>query len=227
MCTPLPWTGSTRNAATSPRASSRAERVEVAEGDGLAARQQRPGALAVLGVAVHRQRSHRQAVEAALAEQHARPAGGHARELERRLDRLRPRVREHGGVDPLRHPREQILGEQAGGERDAQLREVGRPRRERLRERVAYVRVVAAEREHAVAAEQVEVTIAARVDQLGALGRHPAAVEVERAQHPAELRVEVPVVQRELLPAPLVEQAGEVRARRREGRFAAGHVGPI
>jgi hypothetical protein len=200
------------------------QRVEVAEGHGLATRQQRPGALAVLGVAVDRQRSQRQAVEAALAEQHALPAGGHARELQRRLDRLRPGVREHGGVDPLRHPREQFLGEQAGGERDAQLREVGRPRRERLRECVAYARIVTAEREHPVAAEQVEVTIAARVDQLGALGGHPTAVEVERAQHPPELRVEVPVVQRELLPAPLVEQAGEIRGGRRGGRFAAGHL---
>ena len=51
-------------------------------------------------------------------------------------------------------------------------------------------RVVAADVVHAEAAEHVEVTAAVVVEEVRAFGPHPGAVEVDRAQHADELRVD-------------------------------------
>src|SRR6185437_14967888 len=61
------------------------------------------------------------------------------------------------------------------------------------------LRVVAADREHAVAAEQVEVALAALVDQVCALAPAPGLLEAERTQDSPHLRVQVTVVERHLL----------------------------
>jgi hypothetical protein len=55
--------------------------------------------------------------------------------------------------------------------------------------------VVAAEREHAKAAQQVEVAVAGGVEKIGALGAHVVSGAAEHAQDPHELRIEVILVQ--------------------------------
>jgi hypothetical protein len=170
--------------------------------------------------------------------QDPRPPGGAARELDRRLDRLRPGAREHRVAEVLRRAREQLLGQDARQQRDPELREVRRVRCQRRFDLRPHARVVAPDREDAVAGEHVEVAIAAGVDQVRALGAAPAAVEPQRAQDPPELRVQMAVVERQLLArarlqqrrdvdarhAPIIEQRCRVRPRRasrcRSGRPA-------
>ena len=93
----------------------------------------------------------------------------------------------------------QRLAQDAGQQGRAQAGQVGGPRREDLLQRLAHARVVAAQREDAEAGEQVEVALAALVDEMGALAGPPAAIESDGPQHPDELAVEVAIPQRQLL----------------------------
>ncbi len=142
------------------------ERVQIAEADRIAARQQRPEALAELDAAVERQRAEREPVEGVLGVQDARTAGGGARDLDRRLDRLGAGVRGDHRGDAVGSAREQLLGEHAAEQRHAQLREVARARRHHLLDRRDRLRMVAPDREHPVAPEQVEVALPVGVDQV-------------------------------------------------------------
>ena len=80
------------------------------------------------------------------------------------------------------------------------------PRGEHVLHPRDHVRVVAAEREHAVAGDQVEVAVAVGIDQVGAIAADPRPVEPERPQDPPHLRVEVAVVERQLLADALRKQ---------------------
>ena len=87
---------------------------------------------------------------------------------------------------------EQRLGEQAGQRGDAELHGAGRLELERLDQRGADARVVAADVVHPEAAEQVEVAVAVGVEEVRAVGARPGAVEADRAEHAHELRVDRP-----------------------------------
>ncbi len=210
----MPWIGSTTNAATSPRSSSRASALEVAERDRVAAGQQRAEALAEDRLAVERQRAERQAVEGVLGVEDPRAPGRRARDLDRRLDRLRAAVRRHHRADARRRAREQLLGEHAAEQRHAELRQVAGPRGHRLLHGRDRLGVVAPDREHAIAAEQVEVALAALVDQVRALAAAPRLVEAERPQDPAHLRVQEAVVQLHLLAGAAGDDLSDGRRRR-------------
>ena len=112
--------------------------------------------------------------------------------------------------------REQLLGEHTAEQRHPELGQVCRVRIHRVAHGRDRLGMVASDREHAVAAEQIEVAIALGVDQMGALPRDPALVEPERAHDPPELRIEIGVVERHLLAG----AAGEDLADRRD----AGHT---
>ena len=152
-----------------------------------------------------------------LGVQHPRASGGGAGDLDRRLDRLGAGVgRNHRG-DAVGRKREQLLGEHAAEQRHAQLRQVAGSRRHHLLDRGDRLRVVAPDREHAVAAEQVEVALAVGVDQMRALPSAPHLVEAQRAQDPPHLRVQIAVVERHLLAAASIEDLLHA------GRGLAGH----
>ena len=104
-------------AATSPRASSRAQRIEIAERTRVAAGQQRPEALAELLVAVQRERAEREAVEGVAGVEDPRAAGRRASELDRALDGLGAGVGRHHRRDPRRRAGDQLLGERTGKQR--------------------------------------------------------------------------------------------------------------
>ncbi len=104
--------------------------------------------------------------------------------------------------DARRRAREQLLGEHAAQQRHAELRQVAGARLHHLSHRGDRRGVVAPDREHAVAAEQVEVALAVGVDQVRALAAGPHAVEAERPQDAPHLGVQVAVVERHLLAAP-------------------------
>ena len=152
------------------------------------------------------------------------PAGGRSRELDRRLDGLGAGAREEGGAEIRRRALQQLLGEHAGEQREAELGHVRGLGGERLLELPSHCGVVAAEGEDAVAGEQVEVALAGLVDQVGPLSPDPGPVEADRAQDPNELRIHVALVQRGLLAAPASEDLADVEARHPVGRLSEGGV---
>ena len=129
-------------------------------------------------------------MEAALRGEHARALRRGAAELERRLDRLGTGAREEHALEARRRSLEQCLGEQAGEGGDAELHGAGCLELERLDERGADARVVAADVVHPKAAEHVEKPVALLVVEVGAFGARPRAVEADRAQDADELRVD-------------------------------------
>ena len=166
------------------------ERLEVVERHAREAGEQRLEAVAELGAAARGQRAERQAVEAVLGRDDARPLRRGAAELDRRLDRLGAGVREEDAVDRGGQPLDERLREPRGDRRDAELHRVRRLRLQVLDQRRLDARVVAADREHAEAAEQVEVLGAVRVGEVRAVRARPALVEADRPQHADELRVD-------------------------------------
>ena len=68
-----------------------------------------------------------------------------------------------------------------------------------------------ADREDAVAGDEIEVAVAVGIDQVRALAAHPGPVEPERPQDAAHLHVEVAVVQRHLLAGAAGEQLTNLR----------------
>ena len=110
-------------------------------------------------------------------------------ELDRRLDRLGAARREERLPDRRRRAADELLGEQRRDRRDPHLRRVRRLALHRLDEPVAHARVRAADVEHPEPAEPVEVALAVRVVEIGALGARPVAVEPDRPQHADHLRV--------------------------------------
>ena len=131
-----------------------------------------------------------------------------AAELERRLDRLGAAVREEHALEPRRGAAQELLGEQRRQRRGAELHRAGQVELERLDERRAHARVVAADVEHPEAAEQVEEAVAGVVPEVGALGARPGAVEADRLQHARELRVDRARPQLEALAAALRNELG-------------------
>ena len=198
------------------------QRIEIAEGDTIAAWQERSEAVAELLVAVQRERAEGQAVEGVACVEDARAPGRRARQLDRGLDRLRAGVGRNHRHDPLGRPRDQLLREQARKHADAELRQVGAVGVEQLVQRGDHVGVVAPDREGAVARQQVEVAVAPRVDQVRALAARPGAVEAERAHDPPELGVQVAVVELHRIAGAGGERLGDPAGERRAG-WVGGH----
>ena len=95
-------------------------------------------------------------------------------------------------------------------QRHAELRQVAGARGQHLLHRGDRLGVVAPDREHAVAAEQVQVALAGGVDQVRPLAADPGPVEAERPQDPPHLRVQIAVVERHLLAGALGEHLAMV-----------------
>ena len=185
------------------------ERLEVADRHLREAGQQRAEPVAELGRGRRGERAEREPVEAVLRREHARAAGRGAAELDRGLDRLRAGAREDHLAERGGRTAQELLGQQRRERVDAELHRARALKLERLDQRLADARVVAAHVEHPEAAEHVEVAVAVRVPEVGALGARPAAVEADRAQQPDELRVDRLRVEVERLGAAFLHQLGE------------------
>ena len=213
----MPWTGSTRKSATSSRASSRSSASRSLNGT-----RAKPGSSGS-------KRSRNSAQPLADSEPSVRPwkpcsaettrgrAGRGAAELDRRLDRLGAGVREEDAVDRGGQPLDERLREPRGDRRDPELDRVRRLRLQVLDQRRLDARVVAPDREHAEAAEQVEVLDAVRVGEVRAARAGPALVEPDRPQHAHELRVDRarPRLERVVPVAGAVRPGAQAVARRR------------
>ena len=116
--------GSTTKAATSPPASSRTQRVDVAEGD-LGRRQERAETVAELGAAVEGEGAGGEPVEGVVGVDDPGPTGGVPGELDGRLDGLGPRVGEEHPLDAVMAAGHQRLGQEAGQQGAVHLDQVG------------------------------------------------------------------------------------------------------
>ena len=183
--------GSTTTAATSPLRSSRSSACEVAGGHLVEPRHELAEALAELLAAVDRQGAQHEAVKGVLEVEHARTPGGRARELEGGVHGVGAGVGEEDGVESGRHPRDELLGEEAGEQRDVHLDEARPLQLEGFLERAPHRGVVAAEIEDTVAGEEVEVALAVGVPEVRALALHPDLVEADDAQDAGQLGAEV------------------------------------
>ncbi len=182
------------------------ERVQIAPRHGVATGHERPEPVAEDGVPVERQRAERQPVKGVLGIQHARARSRGPGDLDRRLDRLGAGVRRHHRPDRVGRAPEQLLGQHPAQQRHAELRQVAGARGHDLLDRGDRRGVVAPDREHAIAAEQVQIALTGGVDQMRALAPRPRSVEPERAQDPAHLRVQVAIVERHLLTRARLDQ---------------------
>src|SRR5690606_3092715 len=164
------------------------QRLQIVERDRAAFRQKGAEALAEDAVAIQRQRSIGQAVEAMLAVEYAGAAGRGARELDRRFHRFRAGV----AAEQIVHAgkaRQQALGEEPGENGDVQLDEVRQPGVENIVERLDDRRMVASESEHAEAAEQVQIAMADLVVHVLPLGPHVYQVVAHRSRNTNPLRL--------------------------------------
>ena len=148
-------------------------------------------------------------MKAALCREHARALRRRTAELQRCLHGLGAGACEEHPLEPRGRSLEQGFGEQAGKSGDAELHGAGRLQLERLDERGADARVVAADVVHPEAAQHVEEPVAVLVEEIGAVRAGPRAVESDRLQHAHELRVDRARPARVLV-AGACEQASEV-----------------
>ena len=207
--TPLPWIGSTTNAATSPARQRRLERGEIVERHAHAVRQQRLEAAPEGLVAVQRERAIGQAMERVAAIGDAAAAGrARAGELDRRLDRLRAGIGEEhlvrcGTSASSRSAR----ARQASNVHLHEVRQIGI---EHAFQRGTNRRMIAAEREHTESAQQVEIAVIVPVVEVLAASLAKADVIADRPQDADHLLVETPGMQAKALGFVGFEQCRDV-----------------
>ena len=144
-------------------------------------------------------------MEGVVEMEHPRAARGRAGELDGGLDGLGSAVGGDHRRDAAGRALQKLLRQDAGQQRDAELREVGRAGLHHGLDRRDHVGMVSSHGEGAVAGEQVEIALAAVVDQVSALAGDPVSVVPQRPHDPPQLRVEVAVVERHLLARPPIE----------------------
>ena len=125
-----------------------------------------------------------------LAMDDAGTAGGGAGELDCRFHRLGAGIGEKHLVE-IRRKADEALRQQSGKRRHVELHETRQFRVEHALERVAQRRVIAPDREHAVAAQQVEIFRALAVEQILPGAAAEADIIAQRFQHAHHLLVEM------------------------------------
>ncbi len=137
--------------------------------------------------------------------------GGVPGELQGRLHRLGAAVAEEDPVQ-VRAVREQLLGQQPGQRLAVEPGQVGELGVQDVVQGAADDRVVPAQAHHPEPGQHVQVVVALRVPEVGALGPLVDLVEADGVQHAGQLVVEVPGVQLVPLRAALGQQGAEVEA---------------
>lgn len=206
--TPLPWIGSTTKAATSREASA-FERGQIVERNRGATGQQRLEAGAEVRIAGQRERAISQAVIAVGAVDDTGTAGGTARELDRGLDAFGPGIGEERLVE-IGDVFQQPLGQHACKHRDVELDQIGQISIEHALERLAHDRMIAPDRKHAKAGQQVEIACPLAIVEVLSLPLLEADIVADGLENPDELLVQVPIMQGAALGLTVREQLGHV-----------------
>ena len=148
-----------------------------------------------------------------------RPAGGRTREFDRRFDCLGAGIGEKDLVE-MRRERQQPLGQQARKDRQIHLDEIGQIAVDHAVQGFAQPRMVAADREDAEAAEQIEIAVAGAVVEILSGAAAKADVEADRVQDAHHHVVHVAGMQAIALRLALGGAPGHVEARvRTSGRW--------
>ena len=90
---------------------------------------------------------------------------------------------------------EQPLGQHAGERRDVELHEIGQVASSTLFSAVAHRRMIAADREHAKAAQEIEIAGAVAIEEVLALPLLEADIVADGLEDPNELLVQMPGMQ--------------------------------
>ena len=183
--------------------------VDVAEGHARGG-EQGAEAVAELLAPVERQRPGGEPVEAVVAVDDPVALGGGPGELDGRLDGLGPRVGEEGALDAGVRPFHQRLGQEPGQQGAVHLDQVGQIGVEGLVDGPRHGGMGTAEGEDAEPGQEVEIAPALGVVEIAALAPHVVAVEPDRLEHPAHLRVHVLRLEGEVLPLAGAQNFGEV-----------------
>ena len=146
------------------------QRREIVERNRAAIRQERRKAVAETVVAIDGQRAGAQAVKRFFAMDERGFAGGALGVFDGGLHAFRAGIGEEHHVQLVRHPLFQFGGEQAGKQRRLHLHEARILGIQKFLEDAADFRVIAAQAEHAVAGQQVEIFLALHVPQIRPLG---------------------------------------------------------
>ena len=210
--TPLPWIGSTMKAATCCDDSARSSAARSLKGIDVQSGSSGSKPSAEIRIVRQRQRAVGQAVEGVAAIDDAGTARGAARELDRRLDRLGAGIGEKHLVQ-IWHMFQQPLGQNAGERRHVDLHEIGQIGVEHALQRLAQRRMVAADRKHAEAAQQVEILVAGAVVEVLALALLEPDVIADGLQHADDLLVQMARMHGAALCLALREHLGNVKIR--------------
>ena len=179
------------------------------------------GAEAVLEVGITHdgEGAHREAVECAFQRDQPATAGGGAGELDGAFHGLGAGIAEKDRVEVRGHALDERLGQHAAEQRAVHLNHVGEVEVENLAQGLFYRRMVAADVEDAVAAEEIEVLLAVEVVKVGAVGVCVDLVEADGALDGDEGGIDVPLVQVIILPEPFRDDLLDINGHMRRGRL--------
>src|SRR5215467_7550752 len=116
-------------------------------------------------------------------------------ELDGRLDRFRPRIREEHLVE-IGHAREQPLSEDASQRRHIHLHEIGKFGIEDALQRLTQCRVIAPDSEYAEAAQQIEIALPLAIIEILTSAATKADIVAYRAEDSHHLLVQMTNVHR-------------------------------
>ena len=136
-------------------------------------------------------------------------AGGAAGELDRRFDAFGAGIGEERLVE-IGDVFQQPLGEHAGEHRDVELDEIGQVGIEHALERLAHDRMIAPDREHAKAGQQVEIARPLAIVEILPLPLLEADIVADGLENPNELLVQIPIMQGAALGLTVREQLRHV-----------------
>ena len=183
MLTPLPWIGSTMKRCDIAFRQRLLQRGEIVERDLNAARHKAAETVAERRIAIERERAVGQPVKGMAAINDVRAAGRAAGELHRGFDRLGPGIGEKHLVEKG-HELQQTLGEKARQGRDIHLHEIRQIGRKHRFQGLPHGRMIAADAEDAPAAQEIEITRAALIEQILAAATLEGDIEADGAQSP-------------------------------------------
>ena len=183
----------------------------VTERDDVGAREQRTEAAAEILPAVEGQRPRREPVEGVVAVEDARALRGGPGELDGALHRLRAGVGEEHALDARVRPGDQLLGQDAREEGAVHLDEVGQIGVEGVVQRPNDCWMAPSQREHTEAGQEVQIPVSLVVNEVAALPLLVEPVELDLAEDPGKLGVDVLRVEGEVLTPALVQHLLQIK----------------
>ena len=201
-----------------------AQGLDVGEGDGLAARQEFAETLAELGAPVEGQGAGGEPMEGVLGKEDPGPAGGLPGELDGRFDRLGPGVAKKDPVDVARAPPYELLGQEPGQQGAVHLDHVREVKVDRLVQCRLEGGVAATEGVDAETGQEVEVPVTFGVEEVATFSAHVETVEAYGFERPDQLRVQVLVVESEVLTMTRTQQLGHIERHTSPYRLDGRHI---